>query len=89
MARFEIDTAEHAAMGRPALPGEVFFQLGINHSIGRSGPTDMVAAHMWFNLAASQGNVDAIRMRQEISREMSGAEIAEAQRQAREWLTRH
>lgn len=89
MARFEINSAEHATMGHQAITGDVFFQMGINHSIGRGVPADMVAAHMWFNLAAAQGNRDAIRHRQEISQEMTAAEIAEAQRQAREWMTRH
>lgn len=89
MARFEINSADVAAMGHQAITADVFFQMGINHSIGRGVPADMVAAHMWFNLAAAQGNRDAVRYRQEISREMSAADIAEAQRQAREWMTRH
>jgi TPR repeat protein len=50
---------------------------------------DLVSAHKWFNLAAMRGNDDARRYRVEIAREMSRAEIAEAQRQAREWLSRH
>ncbi len=89
MARFEINSAEHATMGHQAVAGDVFVQMGINHSIGRGAPADLVAAHMWFNLAAAQGNPEAARYRQEVSREMSAAEIAEAQRQAREWMTRH
>jgi len=89
MARFEINSAEVAAMGHGAITADVFFQMGIIHSTGRGVPADMVAAHMWFNLAAAQGNGEAARWRQEISKEMSTAEIAEAQRQAREWMTRH
>jgi TPR repeat protein len=50
---------------------------------------DLVSAHKWFNLAAMRGNEDAKRYRMEIAREMSKTEIAEAQRQAREWLARH
>ena len=89
MARFEINSADVAAMGHQAITADVFFRMGVDHSIGRGCAADMVAAHKWFNLAAAQGNQDAIRWRQEISREMTTAEIAEAQRQAREWLTRH
>lgn len=89
MARFEINMAEHGDMGLTGITGDVFFQMGINHSTGRGVPTDMVAAHMWFNLAVARGNRDAIQYRREISQEMSTAEIAEAQRQAREWLSRH
>ncbi len=89
MARFEINSADVAAMGLTAMTADVFFQMGINHSTGRGVPADLVAAHMWFNLAAARGNREAARMRQEIAQEMTSAEIAEAQRQAREWMTRH
>jgi TPR repeat protein len=47
---------------------------------------DLVAAHKWFNAAAARGNVAALKRRVEIAREMSGEEIAEAQKLAREWL---
>lgn len=89
MARFEINTAEIAGMGVQTANAEVFFQMGIDRSIGRNGCSDMIAAHMWFNLAAAQGNAEAARYRQEIAAEMSSMEIAEAQRQAREWLRCH
>jgi TPR repeat protein len=52
-------------------------------------PLDMVAAHKWFNIAASLGLKDAIRLRNEVAAEMSESEIANAQRAARAWLTRH
>ena len=64
-------------------------ELGMMCSSGRSAPTDLVAAHKWFNLAAMLGNKEAIRLRREIAGEMSQAEIAAAQRAARDWLTRH
>lgn len=89
MARFEINSADIASMGAQTVNADVFFQMGINHSIGRDGCVDMVAAHMWFNLAAAQGNPDAAHYRQEVAGEMSAAEIAEAQRQAREWIRCH
>ena len=68
---------------------EQLFELGIMYSSGRSGPTDLVAAHKWFNLAAMQGNTEAARHRHEIAFEMSAAEIAAAQRAAREWRVTH
>ena len=89
MARFEINSAEIASMGAQAVNADVFFQMGINHSIGRYGTVDMVAAHMWFNLAAARGNRDAALRRQEIASEMTAAEVAEAQRRAREWIRCH
>jgi uncharacterized protein len=66
-----------------------FFELGMMHASGRSGPADLVAAHKWFNLAAMRGNAEAARLRLEIADEMSKAEIAAAQRAAREWLKTH
>jgi hypothetical protein len=73
------------AVGTP----EGMFELGLMHCTGRDAALDLVTAHKWFNLAAVRGNEDAKRYRMEIAREMSKAEIAEAQRQAREWLSKH
>jgi uncharacterized protein len=87
-----IEMARHgrAEGGEPIAAKEVpFFELGMMHASGRSGAADLVAAHKWFNLAAMQGHVEAARMRLEIAAEMSGPEIAAAQRAAREWLRRH
>ena len=64
----------------------MFFDLGMMYSTGRSVPADLVTAHKWFNLAAVRGNPDAIRLRREIAAEMSDAQIAAAQRAARDWL---
>ncbi len=65
------------------------FQLGMMYSTGAPGSPDMVAAHKWFNIAAMYGNAEAARLRREIAEEMSHAEIAAAQRAARDWMTRH
>ncbi|WP_407050775.1 SEL1-like repeat protein [Methyloraptor flagellatus] len=92
MARFEIQEAEMAVMGQQNLSPEIYFQLGISYSTGRGVDADMIAAHKWFNLAAAQGKSEAAQYRQDVAREMSSADIAEAQRQAREHLammTRH
>jgi len=63
------------------------FRLGMMCSTG--GSADMVAAHKWFNIAAMLGNIEAARLRREVAEEMSDAEIAAAQRAARDWMTRH
>jgi TPR repeat protein len=68
---------------------EKLFQLGMMYASGRSVPADVVSAHKWFNIAALRGNVEAARLRREIAEEMSEAEIAAAQRAARDWITRH
>ncbi len=66
--------------------GDVFYQLGILYSAGGEIPADYVTAHKWFNIAASKGNAEAIRLRREISELMSEADVATAQRAARDWL---
>jgi len=63
-------------------------ELGMAYSSG-SGNTivDLIQAHKWFNLAALRGNSEAQNWRAEIAGEMNAREIAEAQRQARAWLS--
>jgi TPR repeat protein len=68
---------------------ERFFELGMMCSTAQSIPIDMVSAHKWFNIAATLGMKDAVRLRNEIAAEMSDGEIITAQRAARHWLTRH
>lgn len=88
MARIEFNASELNGVGLDA-KGEVFFQLGLSHSIGDDGNPDLVAAHKWFNLAAMKGNAEAAIRRQELASEMSSAEVATALRQAREWIRLH
>jgi TPR repeat protein len=47
---------------------------------------DLVAAHKWFNLAATRGHREARLCRQEMAEMMSSDDISKAQRAAREWL---
>ena len=46
---------------------------------------DYVSAHMWFNLAAAQGNAFAEMFLKDTADKMTPAQIAEAQKLAREW----
>lgn len=65
-----------------------YFDLGVAYSTGANGvDLDLVQAHKWFNLAALRGSSEGQFCRAEIAREMSRADIAEAQRQARAWLS--
>ena len=88
MARYEIADIEHGTLGA-YVGSDVFFELGMMYSTGRSVPTDLVTAHKWFNIAAMRGNKDAASYRREIAAEMSEAEIGMAQRAARDWLKRN
>ena len=63
------------------------YDLGVAFSTGSHGaPCDLIEAHKWFNLAATQGHEAAADCRADISDEMTAREIAEAQRRAREWI---
>jgi len=83
---FDLDTA--TPIDASAL-SDVLFERGIYWASGRAGLIDLVAAHKWFNLAALKGRVDAIGMRREVAEQMSEADIAVAQREARAWMTAH
>lgn len=89
MAGLEVVNVDGAMFAPVNASGEVFFELGMMYAAGRSVPPDLVSAHKWFNLAAMRGNAEAIRLRRELADEMSDAEIAAAQRAARDWLTTH
>lgn len=84
MERVQFPAARTDARSNPN--AKRLFELGIKYSSGRAVPPDLVTAHKWFNLAAMQGDREAIRHRHEIAAEMSAAEIAAAQREARNWL---
>lgn len=77
---------------QPALDasGDELFKMGLACSTGAGGtPIDYVSAHMFFNLAAMRGSLEAKVYRKELSHEMEAEEVAEAQRAAREWLAHH
>ncbi len=63
------------------------YALGLMYAKGQGVPQDSVQAHLWFNLAAAQaqGNYAARENRELVAKEMTPAQIAEAQRLAREW----
>ena len=67
------------------------FNLGVAYEDGGLGvPQDYALAYMWFNLASSPAtNTDlrqmAVENRDKVAAKMTPAQIAEAQRMAREW----
>ncbi len=89
MARFEFathDVTDYAGQGGAA---DALYELGLMYCTGRDVEQDMIEAHKWFNLAAARGNDAAKWYRQELSREMTRAQISAAQRRARQWLALH
>ena len=83
--------AHEISSAAPIMSSEEMYRLGLEASIGDAdeGASDLVTAHKWFNLAAMQGHIEARAYRAELAQEMAPEEIAEAQRQAREFLSTH
>lgn len=61
------------------------YNLGFFYDNGLRVPQDHVSAYMWFSLSAAQGKEGAATFRDLIARRMTPAQIAEAQKLAREW----
>ena len=89
MARMDMSSVDNAEIAASSNNATSLLELGIMYSTGRDVEQDLVSAHKCFNLAAMQGLKEAREYRQEIAIEMSPQEIAEAQRQARDWLSMH
>ncbi len=89
MALLDLSTEQALQRADTEQTGEALYDLGILFSTGQGVDMDYVEAHKWFNLAALRGVIEARDWRAEIAREMSMDQIAEAQRQAREWLAVH
>jgi len=59
--------------------------LGWMYFYGYGVPQDFVNAHMWINLGAANGDPEHLKSRNFVAERMTPAQIAEAQRLAREW----
>lgn len=59
--------------------------LGLMYIQDDGLPKDFIAAHMWNSLAAAQGVDVAKTLRDALEKEMTPAQIAEAQKMSREW----
>src|SRR3954464_3518154 len=82
-------------LGTPAeletspVTADTIFERGMMYASGREVPIDLIAAHKWFNIAATKGHAEAAQLRREVATEMKDAEIGQAQRAARDWLKTH
>lgn len=82
-----VDTTGDLPLPKADATGDELFRMGLLYSTGQGGaPLDYVSAHMLFNLAAMRGSEEARQYRRELSNEMCSEDVAEAQRQARQWL---
>ena len=65
------------------------YNLGLMYANGKGVPQDYVQAHMWFNLAAAQGDESGRENRDKVVELMTPADISKAQAMAREWLEKN
>jgi hypothetical protein len=61
------------------------YNLGTAYREGVGVLRDVVAAHMWLNLAAAAGDQDAAQLRDELEKRMMPAQIVDAEKLARDW----
>jgi TPR repeat protein len=69
---------------------EAQFSLAILYRDGLGMPRDLVEAHKWLNLAAARltgaAQTQAAGLRDQVTAQLTPAEVTEAQRRAREWM---
>ncbi len=89
MGKLDRRTINKALQAAESGNPKALYDLGLIYASGRGVAVDYVLAHMWFNLAAVKGDERAREERTELAEMMSEEEVAEAQRQAREWVQVH
>lgn len=65
------------------------FSIGLLYDSGWGVLQDLVYAHMWWNIAASEGNEDGSWNRNSLAKRMTTEQIAEAQKLARECVAKN
>ena len=60
-------------------------KIAIMYDDGQGVPHDIVQAYKWYSLAATNGDKPAAELRDTTAKQMTPAQIAEAQKLAREW----
>jgi len=64
------------------------YYLGLMHLTGLGVLQDFTEAHMWLNIASSHGHKKARMHLEQLTQSMTAELIAEAQKQARRWVTK-
>ena len=61
------------------------FNLGTLYDKGKGVPQDYVLAHMWLNIAGSNGDKNAVTSKNTVEKDMTPQQIEKAQEMARNW----
>lgn len=64
------------------------YYLGLMYSGGMGVLQDFGQAHMWFNIASSLGHTKARRYLEKLTHNMTAEQIADAQKKARQWVSK-
>ena len=64
------------------------YYLGLMYSGGMGVLQDFGEAHMWFNIASSQGHTKARKHLDMLTHKMTADQIADAQKRARQWVSK-
>ena len=75
----------HWRLGADTGDDRAVFALGHLYEQGLGAPRHFLQAHMWHNLAASRGNVEALTKRDALAARMIPEQVAAAQQQAAAW----
>ena len=80
----------HAGFSELASCGSSICQyyLGVMYSSGMGVLQDFGQAHMWLNIASSQGHKKARKELEKLTHHMTADQIAEAQKRARQWVSK-
>jgi TPR repeat protein len=65
------------------------YNLGLLYDNGQGFIQDYIRAHMWWNVAASEGNENAASSRDNLAKEMTPEDISKAQDMARECVSKN
>ncbi len=61
------------------------YSLAVVHANGHGVERDLVQAYMWLQLAVNQGNSQALKTRGAIGKQLTLAQLNQAEARAREW----
>ena len=61
--------------------------MGVSYEFGKGVLQDNILAHMWYNVASASGNTRSGEFRDYLLKQMTPADISEAQEMARECMT--
>ena len=64
------------------------YHLGLMYLKGMGALQDYCYAHLWFNIASSQGHKKARIQLEKLTKKMSAQQVAEAQKLARAWAAK-